>query len=37
MTRKKCIIQDCDKKSVDKTTHKCIEHGGGKRCPNCID
>jgi hypothetical protein len=26
-----------DVKGAEGTTDKCIAHGGGKRCPNCID
>ena len=36
MTRKRCSEPDCKVSAIGKTD-KCKAHGGGKRCPNCID
>ena len=36
MTIKLCSEPDCKASAVGKTD-KCKAHGGGKRCPNCID
>ena len=33
---KRCVETGC-KKSARGASDKCIEHGGGKRCPYCID
>jgi hypothetical protein len=34
--KKICTEDGCTKSAVGKSD-KCIEHGGGKRCPHCID
>ena len=34
--RKRCLEPGCQSSARGKTG-KCIAHGGGKRCPNCID
>ena len=36
MTRKRCNEPDC-KASAQGKSDKCVAHGGGNRCPNCID
>ena len=33
---KRCSVDKCNKSAVGKSD-KCIAHGGGQRCPNCID
>ena len=33
---RKCKEEGCGASAVGKTEF-CIAHGGGKRCPNCID
>jgi hypothetical protein len=35
-SKKLCINPNC-KKDARSKSDKCIEHGGGTRCPNCID
>lgn len=35
-TGKRCVEPECKKSAVGKSD-KCVEHGGGARCPNCID
>lgn len=34
--RRRCIEPDCGASAQGKTD-KCVAHGGGNRCPNCID
>ena len=34
--RRRCVEPDCNAGAQGKTD-KCVAHGGGKRCPNCID
>ena len=36
MPRKRCVEPECGK-SAQGGTDKCVAHGGGARCPNCID
>jgi len=37
MPRIKCIEPECKASAIDKKTKKCKAHGGGLRCPNCIN